>query len=234
MISLVVKGLRPLFVPLLKLRMEPPHLPEGSTLVRQLKPAPSWLTLRYLGVLGGMAGNVFAGVVVSIGAIAKWEGPGLALAGALWIIIFLILGFALVSTRLDFELRDYLVGDKSLRVRMGAVNQREVTLSYANVQNIEVRQGPLERLFGFKSLTVSTAGGGSPNKDQEASHEVTLAGLTNADEIRTLVLSMLKQHKDTGLSGPAPKTASAALPVEQLREVLDAARALETAARRVT
>jgi|CXWL01.1.fsa_nt_gi membrane protein YdbS with pleckstrin-like domain len=233
MISLLVKAMRPLFVPLLKLRMEPPHLPEGSTLVRQLKPAPSWLTLRYLGVLAGMGGNLFAGIALSIGAVAKWEGEGLAVAAGIWVVILLILGFALVSTRLDFELRDYLVGDKSLRVRMGAVNQREVTLSYANVQNIEVRQGPLERLFGFKSLTVSTAGGGSSHPHEESSHEVTLAGLTNADEIRALVMSMLKQHKDTGLSGPAPK-ASAILPVEQLREVLEAARTLEAAARRVT
>ena len=49
----------------------------------------------------------------------------------------------MVTTRVDFELRHYLVGDRSLRVAQGAWTREEVTLSYANVQNIEVNQGPL-------------------------------------------------------------------------------------------
>lgn len=232
MISMLVKGLRPLFVPLLKLRMDAPHLPEGSTLVRQLKPAPAWLTLKYIHAFLSMAGNGVVGVGVSIAALTKWGIEGIFIALAIWLALFAILGFALVATRLDFELRDYLVGDKSLRVRMGALNQREVTLSYANVQNIEVRQGPLERILGFKSLTVSTAGGGTQvHEGERSTHEVTLEGLTQADEIRALVMSMLKQHTDTGLAGPAPKP-KAALPVKALREVLQAAQALEAAAQR--
>lgn len=231
MISLFVKALRPVFVPLLKLRMEVPHLPEGSTLVRKLKPAPAWLTLKYARVLLGMSSNLVIAVVLSTAAVARWGGNGLWITAAIWTVILLLLGFALVSTRLDFELRDYLVGDKSLRVRMGAITQREVTLSYANVQNIEVRQGPLERLFGFKSLTVSTAGGAASSEHEQSTHEVTLEGLTNADEIRALVLSMLKTQKDAGLGAVATPRLASGLPVEALREVLGAARALEAAAK---
>lgn len=221
--------LRPIFLPLLKLNLAPPHLPEGSTLVRELRPSSSWLAYRYLQVLIGLL-NQFIGVgVMAVVFVTKLGKAGVALALALAVVEFFVVGFALVVARVDYDLRHYLVGDRSLRVAQGAWKREEVTLSYANVQNIEVLQGPLERLFGFKSLTVSTAGSdGSPQDD--ASHLVTLVGLENADELRELILGMLRQHKDSGLGDAAPKL-PAALDVARLIEVRDAALALRDAAR---
>jgi membrane protein YdbS with pleckstrin-like domain len=133
-----------------------------------------------------------------------------------------------VVTRVDYDLRHYLVGDRSLRVAQGAWRREEVTLSYANVQNIEVLQGPLERLFGFKSLTVSTAGSDT-SVPGDTSHLVTMVGLEHADELRELILGMLRQHKDSGLGEPQAK-AAAGLDVRRLEEVRDAALALRNAA----
>lgn len=221
--------LRPVFLPLLKLNLAPPHLPEGTALVRHLRPAASWLAYRYLQALFGLL-NQFIGVgVLAVLAVAQLGKGGVLVALLLAVVEFFIIGLALVVTRVDFDLRHYLVGDRSLRVAQGAWRREEVTLSYANVQNIEVMQGPLERLFGFKSLTVSTAGSdGSPQDD--ASHLVTLVGLENADELRELILGMLKQHKDSGLGEPTARV-PAGLDVKRLVEVRDAAVALRDAAR---
>lgn len=221
--------LRPIFLPLLKLNLAPPHLPEGSTLVRELRPSSSWLAYRYLQVLIGLL-NQFIGVgVMAVVFVTKLGKGGVLLALLLAVVELFVVGFALVVARVDYDLRHYLVGDRSLRVAQGAWKREEVTLSYANVQNIEVMQGPLERLFGFKSLTVSTAGSdGSPQDD--ASHLVTLVGLENADELRELILGMLRRHKDSGLGDTAPKL-PAALDVARLIEVRDAALALRDAVR---
>lgn len=221
--------LRPIFLPLLKLNLAAPHLPEGSTLVRHLRPSNSWLAYRYLQTLFGLL-NQFIGVgVMAVVFVTKMGKGGVLLALLLAVIEFFVVGLALVVARVDYDLRHYLVGDRSLRVAQGAWRREEVTLSYANVQNIEVMQGPLERLFGFKSLTVSTAGSdGSPQDD--TSHLVTLVGLENADELRELILGMLRQHKDSGLGDTAPRP-TAALDVVRLREVRDAALALRDAAR---
>lgn len=225
--------LRPLFLPLLKLRLEPPHLPEGSSLVRHLRPSRSWLVYRYLQVLFGLL-NQFIGVgVLVVLLLSKNEmGPPAvttALAVVLVVVEVFVIGMALVVARVDYDLRHYLVGDRSLRVARGAWRHEEVTLSYANVQNIEVKQGPLERLFGFKSLTVSTAGSdGSPQDD--ASHLVSLVGLENADEVRNLILGMLHRHRDSGLGDSAPPP-PASLATASLLEVRDAALALRDAAR---
>ena len=222
MIALLVRMLRPLFLPLLKLKLEPPHLPEGSTLVRELKPEPAWLTLKYLGAGVGALGGIGGAIGGSAGLIVALGDRGYLLAALLWLFVLGSLGFSLVALRIDYELRHYLVGDKSLRVSHGAVVHREVTLSYANVQNLEVTAGPFETLFGIKSLTISTAGG-SARPGEANLHQATLEGLRNADEVKRLILGMLKGQKDAGLGEPAEAAHSGGLDTAALEEVRAAA-----------
>ena len=80
----------------------------------------------------------------------------------LLVVVFLIFQ-AIVSfllLRLDWKLRWYLVTDRSLRIREGIRRVREMTLTFANVQNLQIQQGPIERILGISNLQVTTAGGG--------------------------------------------------------------------------
>jgi membrane protein YdbS with pleckstrin-like domain len=227
--ELLLRLLKPIFLPLLKLDLSPPHLPEGSSLVRSLRPSDRWLAYRYLQTLFGFL-NQFIGVGIAvIAVIAKLKGWGVLIALGIFAVESFVIGLALVTTRVDFELRHYLVGDRSLRVAQGAWTREEVTLSYANVQNLEVNQGPLERFFGFKTLTISTAGADT-TPGNENSHLVTLVGLQDADELRALILGMLKQHKDAGLGEPVA-AAPSGFSMARLQEVKEAALALRDAAR---
>ncbi len=88
-----------------------------------------------------------------------------------------------------------------------------------------------ERLFGFKSLTVSTAGADS-QPGAAASHQVTLVGLENADELRELILKMLHHERDAGLGEPSSPPGE--LPVQRLAEIREAALALRQAAQRMS
>jgi hypothetical protein len=63
----------------------------------------------------------------------------------------------------------------------------------------------------------------------DTSHLVTLVGLDNADELRALILGMLRQHKDSGLGEPVAR-AAAGLDLRRLEEVRSAAVALRDAA----
>lgn len=149
---------------------------------------------------------------------------------------------ALALVRLDFEKRWYLVTDRSLRVREGVVRLREMTITFANIQNISVSQGPIQRLLGIADLRVDTAGGGSKKKEEsgeENLHGVRFRGVNNAAEIRDLINTRLRQLKDSGLGDhddhapPAIKEARAGSSLsEPLREILAEATALrETVAR---
>jgi membrane protein YdbS with pleckstrin-like domain len=232
--SALVALLKPLLMPLLKLNTTPPHLPEGVALVRHLKPADAWLGLRYAYVLfrtlPTLLGLSFVLVVST--AAPKMPPPAKIVIGVVMGLTVVGLLLALVTARIDFELRHYLVGDRSLRVSHGAFIRREVTLSYANVQNLEVLQGPLERLFNIKSLMVSTAGGGEQAPGQASTHQVVLAGISDADAVRTLILDMVKGQRDQGLGEPAaPAGHGVDLDPGLLKEVRDAAVALREAAR---
>jgi uncharacterized membrane protein YdbT with pleckstrin-like domain len=151
--------------------------------------------------------------------------------------------FALALIRLDFEKRWYLVTNRSLRVREGVVKLREMTITFANIQNISISQGPIQRLLGLADLRVDTAGGGSKKKEEsgeENLHGVRFRGVNNADEIRELINSRLRELKDTGLGDqddalPArvPQTGAVAL-AEPLSEILQEAAALREAVARMS
>ena len=75
--ELVLRLLKPLFLPLLKLDLAAPHLPEGTSLVRSLKPSDHWLAYRYLQTLFGFL-NQFVGVGIGLIAVVtkfgRWGG----------------------------------------------------------------------------------------------------------------------------------------------------------------
>jgi membrane protein YdbS with pleckstrin-like domain len=237
MISAIVAGLRPLIEPLLKLRFEPPALPEGSQTLRRLKPSGRYLTYAYAGALLSYATPCLIVPVLLIAGFAadrRTAVPLLVTGLFILAVSMAMLGVTLVALRLDWELRDYLIGSRSLRLREGALVQRELTLSYANVQNVEVTQGPIERLFGFKSLVVSTAGGRrvKPGEHGANSHEARLVGLEDAEAVRDLILGALRQHRDAGLGDPSrevPRTRA-----RLLEEIRDAAAGLQRAAEKRT
>lgn len=82
-------------------------------------------------------------------------------------------------------------------------------MTFANVQNVSILQGPLERWFGFANLEVRSAGGGgrAQGGDEHQAgwldmHRAVFRGLENATEIRDLVMERLRQAKDGGLGDP--------------------------------
>jgi membrane protein YdbS with pleckstrin-like domain len=128
---------------------------------------------------------------------------------AAWIAFLVQLPFTYALLRLDYELRWYLVSERSLRIREGLASIREQTMTFANIQNMAIRQGPLQRLLGIADLEVHTAGGGAASKEgkgQESGgshmHVGMFRGVDNAEEIRDLVRDRVRRHRDAGLGDP--------------------------------
>lgn len=118
--------------------------------------------------------------------------------------------------RLDFEMRWYMVTDRSLRLRHGVWNVSESTMSFANVQQVTVIQGPVQRLLGLANVKVQSAGGGSGRHEHQKIDDDMHVGMfrhvTNAPEIRDLILERLRQFRESGLGDPeeAPVAAASA------------------------
>lgn len=115
------------------------------------------------------------------------------------------LPFTYAIVRLDYELRWYLVTDRSLRIRHGITQLHEMTMSFANIQQVVVRQNPLQRLLGIADLQVQSAGGGSGSEEDGLSdslHTGVFHGVDNAVEIRDLILERLRAFREVGLGDP--------------------------------
>lgn len=131
----------------------------------------------------------------------------LELLGLIGYLAQLPVTFALL--RLDYELRWYIVTDRSLRIRQGIWRVQESTMSFANLQQVAVTQGPVQRWLKLADVRVQSAGGGAGHESGHQHgdlHTGTFDGVDNATEIRDLILERLRHFRATGLGDPDEAT----------------------------
>jgi len=228
---------------LLRIPPEPEPPPGDEASARIFRAAPNYY--RYLlvkwAVLTCVAMMLALGLVAVPAALAveglKWALIWLVVHGLLLAVLMLERLFRLAILRLDYEKRWYVVTDRSLRIREGVVSVREMTVTFANIQNISISQGPIQRLLRIADLQVDTAGGGGAANAGHASrslHTAWFRGIDNANEVRELIQQRVRHLKDSGLgdheelTAPAAAAASAAF-LAALREVHAEACALRQA-----
>ncbi len=161
-------------------------------------------------------------------------------AGIVLFLAQMLVTYAIV--RLEFEQHWYIVTDRSLRIRTGILRLQESTMSFANIQQVEIRQGPLQRFLGLADVCVRSAGGGDTaagpkgHGEETSLHLGVFEGVANAVEIRDLILERLRKFREAGLGDPedahaAPPPAPGGRTVtEAMGELLSEARALRRAA----
>ena len=88
---------------------------------------------------------------------------------------------AYLAIHLKYDTTWYLLSDRSIRIRRGIWIIHETTITYENIQNITVHQGPLQRYFGISDLLIETAGGGDSSNPGAASssHCGLIEGMEN-------------------------------------------------------
>lgn len=228
-----------LILRLFRVDPSPPEAPRGShASVRVMRASPKYFRYSVLALVGSAVALFGVLIVVAI-ALAFSDEPAATLVPLALAAVFLpIFATRYFCARVDYELRYYVLTDKSVRVRGGAWVVDEQTISYANVQNVRVVQGPLQRLFGIANVHIDTAGGGASSEaghQVAKGHGVVIAGVENSAEIRDAILEHLRRHAaDSGLGDPddASDRRSSVSPeaLAALREVVAQARGLRLAA----
>jgi membrane protein YdbS with pleckstrin-like domain len=244
---------------LLRIPHDPAPPPGDEASTRIFRAAPNYY--KYLFFLWALK-TAFAALIVVVALVIPIataafalvrQGQPLGLLLTLLPLLVLFVGvpaclFNLAVLRLEYEKRWYVVTDRSLRVREGVVTVREMTVNFANIQNISISQGPIQRALGIADLRVETAGGGgggghhSQHQPSENLHTAWFRGISNASEVRELIQQRLRLLKDSGLgdheelsrSSPSLHFPASSLPspdvLVALREVHAEARALRGAA----
>ena len=195
--------LKRLILPWLRIGASEPHPPSGydpHEMLRIERADAGFLRLRLLGWrVYAVAWALCVGMVSVSLLIVDWR----LLLLVIPLVVFAVAKAATlyVTTRLDYEMRWYVITDRSLLIREGVWNVQEITLTFANAQNVRVTQGPLERLFGISNVEIETAGGGSADPTGRG-HQASLRGLKNPHEVRNVILELLKKQRTAGLGDP--------------------------------
>lgn len=144
----------------------PPTLPSSnSAVVQAFKPSENYL--RYLKLFFWIGC-----VLIDLALAALWLGIAIAnpLLGALITPLMLVVMIlpdivTYVAIHLKFDTTWYVLSDRSMRIRRGIWVIHETTITFENIQNVRLSQGPVERYFGIANLIVETAGGGSSHAE---------------------------------------------------------------------
>lgn len=189
-----------------------PAAPFGARDVQIFHASPRYFHYKLaIWALGQLAG--LWGLLLGFYFLSRVDFPGAAnyivtgFEAVAWLGYFVQLPISFMLIRFDYEMRWYIVTDRSLRIREGIVKLCEKTMTFANIQQISVRRNPLQRLLGIADVHVETAGGSgksdrSGNSHGESMHEARFSGVANAEQIRDTIRERVRMHRDSGLGDP--------------------------------
>jgi uncharacterized membrane protein YdbT with pleckstrin-like domain len=179
----------------------PPTLPafQGES-VEYLRPSIGYLNYRKFGFWIGLLVVDIVLLILWIIYSLWWPMGGL-LTAPLWIIGIVVPDIiAYIAIHLKYDTTWYVLSDRSMRIRRGIWSIYETTITFENIQNVHINQGPVQRWFGFANLMVTTAGGGGGGTHEgghSGAHVGILEGVDNAAELRQRILA--KSQSTTGI-----------------------------------
>lgn len=188
----------------LRVPEHPPTLPTSAASdIRSFRPSQAYLDYQKFFFWIGLAAIDIVLTALWIILTIAFPLAGILITPLALAVIVLPDIVAYIAIHLRYDTTWYVLSDRSLRIRRGIWRICETTITFENIQNIHLSQGPLQRHFGYANLVVETAGGGAvhgPHGQQGTNtHIGILEGLDNATQVRDLILERLKKCRSAGL-----------------------------------
>lgn len=182
---------------------QPPTLPAmNPALVQTFKPSENYLRYLKLFFWIGCLLIDLALAVLWIGIAISNPLVGVLITPLMLVVMILPDIVTYVAIHLKFDTTWYVMSDRSMRIRRGIWVIHETTITFENIQNVRLSQGPVERYFGFANLVVETAGGGSAHAESggaNGAHQGVMTGIANAEQLRDQIMAKIQQCRSAGL-----------------------------------
>jgi len=203
----VYRGVWAVLARLFRVPEEPPTLLAiGGEPIRSFRPSPRFLD--YLKFQFWIGLTLIDGALAVAWLVILFGRPLVAILLAPVFLVVMVLPdiVAYVALHLRYDTTWYVMSGRSLRIRRGIWVIRETTTTFENVQNVELKQGPLQRHFGVSNLIVQTAGGGGAQTQQGQvnPHVALVEGLADAKEIRDVIMARVRRSRRAGLGDESP------------------------------
>ena len=89
----------------------------------------------------------------------------------------------------------YLIDSESVRSKRGVFWRRVTTVPFHKITNIDITQGPLQRVFGVGTIHIQTAGAGGSQGGQA---ELLLQGIDDLEGLRDRILACSLEAGEKG------------------------------------
>ena len=210
-----------------KVPRQPPSLPvEPGDFCRTFHPSRQYLSYLKLYFWIGL-------VVIDLAILGGWIAllvwrPTIAWIAAVPALVIAIVPdiVAYVVIHLRYDNTWYVITNRSLRARRGIWVILEHTITFENVQNVYVRRGPIQTLFGISTIVLETAGStaGEAENPFAVGNKAIMQGIDNPEEIRELIMEKVRATRSAGLGDEKDKRPGRTWGVEHvnlLREIRD-------------
>ena len=140
-----------------------------------------------------------------------WAAP-FVLGLALWVILlltleklifgFLIVGWLilqvpiLVWIQAYYRSLEYIVDSEAVKMKKGVFWRKRVSVPYPKITNVDITQGPVQRMLNIGTIHVQTAGAGGT---QGAQAELTLLGVRDLEGLKDTIMERVRGYT---ISGP--------------------------------
>lgn len=159
----------------------------------------------------------FAVLVACIMLLAGMHIIGVAALLGLWVLV-LYLPFAIYIPAFYRSL-EYALDSEAIRMQKGVFWRKRSTVPYTKVTNIDILQGPVERLFKICHLQIQTAG---YSGNQTVKAELIMVGIRDGEAVKEQIMARLRGR----IAAPEPVSAPVASEAELLRSILNELSAL--------
>jgi len=158
----------------------------------EIRPEKEYKSIMFI-IWGIVLAIIGTALLVLLIFIPKTEGK---IAVSVIIAIFtIIMSCVAIWISRYFKSIVFSVDDDAVRMSLGVVWKRQVTVPYRKITNVDVVRGPLERLYGLGTLHIQTAGAGGADG---ARAEVVMSGLKDLDGPKDMIMARV--------SGYSPQT----------------------------
>jgi len=89
----------------------------------------------------------------------------------------------------------YVIDDDTVKAQGGVLWKRYVTIPFTKITNLDITQGPVQRIFGIGTIHVQTAGASG---QQGAKAELRMLGVRNLQEVKERIMERIKAFTLSG------------------------------------
>jgi hypothetical protein len=123
---------------------------------------------------------------------------GLLLVGSVMVAVLVLIWIPAFYATLE-----YVINNDCIKGKSGVFWRKYITIPFTKVTNLDITQGPLQRVFDIGTIHIQTAGASG---QQTAKAELSLLGLRKLEEVKESIMAKIRGYALSGLTQPRQPT----------------------------